>query len=439
MAQTFISFSSKDIETALRVHDALTVRGIDCWISERDIPTGANFQIEIPKAIKKATVMILILSENANSSNNITDEIALAKKYHLELLPLKIDEYLKEDAFELSLATSQYIDLYKDFEKIIEEIAVTIKAINERQDNFAALLEKHSGDDVYKPHIKDWLLQEAKEMDLTKGQAEKIINQVLGRANKESEIEYLKLIEQVLEDGIVSSIEVLMLSKKAKQLGISSKRADELLAQEKKKLGIYDSSITEVNTVVPQPVTINSPSTTINETLIQEEKEGGNGDEKIRHQIRLDFWEQAIKSYRDSSTTLFTKRNPTIYQWLDSGSGVRGVAFTAIHKKNEMTIQLTIQRRLIEENKLVFDNLYLHKNNIENIFGNSLIWERLDNQKTSRISFGKLFDCFNRDNWPAIIDWLIESTIKFENAFKEPLQGLNALLQEDNDVSESNM
>lgn len=54
MAQTFISFSSKDIETALRVHDALTVRGIDCWISERDIPTGANFQIEIPKAIKKS-------------------------------------------------------------------------------------------------------------------------------------------------------------------------------------------------------------------------------------------------------------------------------------------------------------------------------------------------------------------------------------------------
>jgi hypothetical protein len=102
-----------------------------------------------------------------------------------------------------------------------------------------------------------------------------------------------------------------------------------------------------------------------------------------------------------------------------------------------MTIQLTIQRRLIEENKLVFDNLYLHKNNIEYIFGDSLIWERLDNQKTSRISFAKPFDCFNRDNWSTIIDWLVEQTIRFENAFKEPLQGLNAILQEDNDISES--
>ena len=437
MAHTFISFSKKDIEMALRVHDALTVRGIDCWISERDIPTGANYQEEIVRAIKSASVMVLVFSENANSSINIPKEIALANKNNIILMPLKIDEFTEVDAFEYNFATSQWIALYEDFEKNIEEVALTIKAEIERQDNFAALVQL-SGEDIFKPHVKDFLLVKAKEMQLKVVQAEKIITQVLGRTNfKESENEYLELIEQVLEDGVVSNIETLMLSERAKQLGISTKRADELLAKEKKKLGIYDSPITEVNTGVPQPVTINSPSTTINETLIQEEKEGGSSDEKIRHQIRLDFWEQAIKSYKDSSSTLFTKRNPTIYQWLDSGSGVRGVAFTAIHKKNEMTIQLTIQRRLIEENKLVFDNLYLHKNNIEDIFGDSLIWERLDNQKTSRISFGKPFDCFNRDNWPAIIDWLIESTIRFENAFKEPLQGLNALLQEDNDISES--
>ena len=272
MAHTFISFSSKDIEMALRVHDALTIRGIDCWISKRDIPTGANYQEEIARAIKTASIMVLIFSENANSSNNIPDEIALAKKNHLVLMPLKINEYLEEDAFELNLATSQYIDLYQDFEKIIQEVAVTIKAINERQDNFAALLAQHSGDDVFKPHIKDWLLQEAKERKLTKGQAEKIINQVLGRTNnKESELEYLKLIEQVLEDGIVSSIEVLMLSKKAKQLGISLSRADELLAHEKKKLGIYNSSITEETTVVSQSVVINLPLISEEDILNQDD------------------------------------------------------------------------------------------------------------------------------------------------------------------------
>ena len=272
MAHTFISFSSKDIEMALRVHDALTIRGIDCWISKRDIPTGANYQEEIARAIKTASIMVLIFSENANSSNNIPDEIALAKKNHLVLMPLKINEYLEEDAFELNLATSQYIDLYQDFEKIIEEVAVTIKAINERQDNFTALLAQHSGDDVFKPHIKDWLLQEAKERKLTKGQAEKIINQVLGRTNhKESELEYLKLIEQVLEDGIVSSIEVLMLSKKAKQLGISLSRADELLAHEKKKLGIYNSSITEETTVVSQSVVINLPLISDEDSLNQDD------------------------------------------------------------------------------------------------------------------------------------------------------------------------
>jgi hypothetical protein len=293
MAHTFISFSSKDIEMALRVHDALTIRGIDCWISKRDIPTGANYQEEIARAIKTASIMVLIFSENANSSNNIPDEIALAKKNHLVLMPLKINEYLEEDAFELNLATSQYIDLYQDFEKIIEEVAVTIKAINERQDNFTALLAQHSGDDVFKPHIKDWLLQEAKERKLTKGQAEKIINQVLGRTNhKESELEYLKLIEQVLEDGIVSSIEVLMLSKKAKQLGISLSRADELLAHEKKKLGIYDSPITEETTVVLQSV-LSNLSPISDENSLNQDDEALEGpllqDEGIFNDLKLDI------------------------------------------------------------------------------------------------------------------------------------------------------
>jgi hypothetical protein len=292
MAHTFISFSTKDIEMALRVHDALTVRGIDCWISERDIPTGANYQEEIVRAIKSASVMVLVFSENANSSINIPKEIALANKNNIILMPLKIDEFTEVDAFEYNFATSQWIALYEDFEKNIEEVALTIKAEIERQDNFTALVQL-SGEDIFKPHVKDFLLVKAKEMQLKVVQAEKIITQVLGRTNfKESENEYLELIEQVLEDGVVSNIETLMLSERAKQLGISTKRADELLAQEKKKLGIYDSSINEETTVVLQSVVSNLPPISDEDSLNQDD-EALEGlilqDEGILNDLKLDI------------------------------------------------------------------------------------------------------------------------------------------------------
>ena len=241
MARTFISFSNKDEEVAHRVYDALILRGIDCWISTRNIPTGANYQEEIVRAIKTASVMVLIFSENANSSLEIPKEIALASQNHLVLMPLKIDETEAVNGFEYNLATSQWIALYQDFDKNIEDVGTTIKMIMERSDLFASLVQEavDSGEDIYKLHVKDYLIEEAKEMLLTTGQAEKIINIVLGRKNsKESEQEYLKLIKQVLEDKVVSQLETKMLSKKANQLGISALRADELLAQEKYKLGI---------------------------------------------------------------------------------------------------------------------------------------------------------------------------------------------------------
>ena len=275
MARTFISFSSKDTEMAHRVYDALSAQGIDCWISSQNIPTGANYQEEIVRAIKSASVMVLIFSENASSSIEIPKEMALASQNNLVLMPLRIDDTLARDAFEYTLATSQWIALYNDFEKHIEDVGTTIKAITERHDNFASIVQEavDSGEDVFRPHVKDYLIEEAKEMLLTAGQAEKIINIVLGRINnKESELEYLKLIEQVLEDRVVSFLETKMLAKRAKQLGISAPRADILLSQEKQKLGIFDATnieniVTDVKPLIETSAPYSAEQLSVNQEV----------------------------------------------------------------------------------------------------------------------------------------------------------------------------
>ena len=275
MAHTFISFSSKDIETAHRVYDSLTARGIDCWISSRDIPTGANYQDEIVKAIESSCVMVLIFSKNANSSEEIKKEMGLASENQLVLMPLRMDDTLATGGFKYNFATSQWIGLYQDFDENIETVVKTINTLTAKQDKFVSIVQESvdEGDDILLPLIKSYLISEGEEIGLTSGQAEKIIHLVKGKTNSnETEIEYLELIEQVLEDKVVSFTERKMLAKKAKQLGISTKRADELLAQEKKKLGIYDSSINEETTVVLQSVVSNLPPISDEDSLNQDDE-----------------------------------------------------------------------------------------------------------------------------------------------------------------------
>jgi hypothetical protein len=53
-AQVFLSYSSKDQKVAQTICAALENRGLNCWISSRDVGPGQNFQEAIVKAIRAA-------------------------------------------------------------------------------------------------------------------------------------------------------------------------------------------------------------------------------------------------------------------------------------------------------------------------------------------------------------------------------------------------
>jgi len=78
--KVFISHSSKDNKVATAVCTALESRGHSCWMSSRDIKPGENFQGSIVRAIREAGVMVLVFSSNANNSDEIKKEMALASQ-----------------------------------------------------------------------------------------------------------------------------------------------------------------------------------------------------------------------------------------------------------------------------------------------------------------------------------------------------------------------
>ena len=129
MDQIFITYSSKDQKVARTICTALENRGLACWISSRNVKPGQNYQEQIVRAIRGARVMVLVFTTNANNSNEIKKELALASQNNLVVIPVRIEDVAPNEAFAYEFATRQWIDLFEDWEKSISELVDLIAAI----------------------------------------------------------------------------------------------------------------------------------------------------------------------------------------------------------------------------------------------------------------------------------------------------------------------
>src|SRR5580700_3294173 len=98
------------------VCQALEARGLQCWVSSRDVAGGENYQASIVQAIRNAKVMVLVFTDNANNSDEIKKELALASRNKLMVIPIRVEDVVPNDALEFELATRQWIDFFADWE-----------------------------------------------------------------------------------------------------------------------------------------------------------------------------------------------------------------------------------------------------------------------------------------------------------------------------------
>lgn len=125
--KVFISHSSKDHKVATAVCTALESRGHSCWMSSRDIKPGENFQGSIVRAIREAGVMVLVFSSNANNSDEIKKEMALASQSRKMVIPVRAEDVTPSEDFTYELATRQWIDMFIDWESSIEKLSQQVE------------------------------------------------------------------------------------------------------------------------------------------------------------------------------------------------------------------------------------------------------------------------------------------------------------------------
>jgi hypothetical protein len=92
---------------------------------------------------------------------------------------------------------------------------------------------------------------------------------------------------------------------------------------------------------------------------------------KSRHHIRLDFWNEFIKSI-NSVNSLFKNCSPSKDNWIGIGIGISGVLMMTVISKTYARVEVYINRGEKEENKKVFDFYKRHQEQLEQILAINL-------------------------------------------------------------------
>jgi hypothetical protein len=128
--KVFISHASKNFKLADEIRAGLEKTGIECWIAPRDIPPGSSYGEEITTAIQQCLAVIFVLTEEANLSKAIANELELAFRCQRVIVPVRINPVEPANSLAFFINNTQWVDAcYTPLKKRIDEIARMVAAI----------------------------------------------------------------------------------------------------------------------------------------------------------------------------------------------------------------------------------------------------------------------------------------------------------------------
>ncbi len=148
-------------------------------------------------------------------------------------------------------------------------------------------------------------------------------------------------------------------------------------------------------------------------------------DIKERHILREKFWTTLLDRAKPK-TRLHAGISPSRSSYISTGAGISGLTFAYVIRQHDCQAELYVDRGEAQENKAIFDKFAACKSEIEESFGEPLIWERLDGKRACRISkrieTGGYRD--SQDKWAQTQDALIETMIRLEKAFRTHIDNM---------------
>ena len=124
----FISYSTKEAETANLVHSYLEGNGINCWIASQNIEGGESFAVKIVDAIEECSAFVMIASPNSNESPHVSNELSLAFGSNKKIIPFRLQNYKLSKANMYFLNQAQWIDAYDDINGALKHLLKAVRS-----------------------------------------------------------------------------------------------------------------------------------------------------------------------------------------------------------------------------------------------------------------------------------------------------------------------
>ena len=318
-----------------------------------------------------------------NDTNERLDLLAIDKQGNLVIIENKLDDSGKDVTWQVLKYASYCSSLSKDQIKMI----------------YQSYLNKISKDQSAEENLKDFFeIEDYEEIVLNNGLTQRIImiaanfrkevtSTVLWLMNYKLKIQCFKVTPYQFDEQLFLNFEQIIPMKDAEEYVISMAEKNQ-----------DDFSI-------------------INQS-------------KSRYNTRIEFWKRLLQKANEK-TELFKNISPSKDHWIGTGTGISSVAYNFVISKSYARVEVYMQRPIKEENKFIFDELEKQKVTIEDDFGDKLSWERLNDKKASRIKYQKEeVNIFNKNDWPIMIDFLIDAMVRLEKAFKLQLIEVRKKLNE---------
>ena len=131
---------------------------------------------------------------------------------------------------------------------------------------------------------------------------------------------------------------------------------------------------------------------------------------------RLEFWTE-VNDVVEAKGKPFNKRKATTDHWYNVaiGSSEANISIDLVNKEHKIRVSLWIN-----DNKDLYDSLLLRKDEIEQLLGFDLEWNRLDSKKASYIcTYIKGLDFKKQDNYPQLMEQIIDLVLKMRKVFPQ--------------------
>ena len=109
-ATVFLSFSSRDAALAIALREGLQSRDIDVWKAPESILPGLDWASAIHAGIEQQQVFLLLWSDAAMASAEVSKEISLASQHRRLLLPLRLTPAMPQGGQAYHLGSIQWLE-----------------------------------------------------------------------------------------------------------------------------------------------------------------------------------------------------------------------------------------------------------------------------------------------------------------------------------------